>query len=83
MLVGGVKSHFESSPIPTRHLEGSNNTLCTPGPRDPTETEPDPCLSVSYRGKCQQWPAAGAEAVDAADLGHTACGISILGGGHH
>ena len=32
-----------------RCLEGSNKTLCTPGPRDPTETEPDPCLSLLWR----------------------------------
>ena len=30
-----------------RHLEGSNKTLCAPGPRNPTETEPDLPLSVS------------------------------------
>ena len=29
-----------------RPLEGSNKTLCKPGPRDPTETEPDLTLSV-------------------------------------
>ena len=29
------------------HLEGSNKTLCAPGPKDPTETEPDLPLSVS------------------------------------
>ena len=29
-----------------RCLESSNKTLCTPGPRDPTETEPDLPLSA-------------------------------------
>ena len=29
-----------------RCLEGSNATLCAPGPRDPAETEPDMPLSV-------------------------------------
>ena len=29
-----------------RHSEGSNKALCTPGPREPTETEPDLPLSV-------------------------------------
>ena len=29
-----------------RLLEGTNKTLCTPGLRDPTETEPDLPLSV-------------------------------------
>ena len=56
------------------------------GPRDPTETQPDPifeCLSVSCRGTSQQWPITGAGALGAADLDHTACGISPLGGGCH
>ena len=53
-----------------RRSEGSNKTLCAPG--EPTETEPDvafECLTVSCRGVCQQWPATGAGALDAADLG--------------
>ena len=29
-----------------RHWEGSNKTLCAPGPRGPTETETDLSLSV-------------------------------------
>ena len=61
--------------------EGSNKTLCIPG--DPTETEPDLCLSVSYGGMGQQWPAVGTGALAAADLGGTVCGVSPLGGGHH
>ena len=43
--------------------------LVTPGPRDPTETETELCLSVSYGGMGQQWPATGAGALGAADLG--------------
>ena len=43
--------------------------LCAPGPRDFTETEQKLCLSVSREGMDQQWPAAGAEALGAADLG--------------
>ena len=35
-------------------------TLCAPGPRDSTETEPELCLSVSCGGTGQQWPVAGA-----------------------
>ena len=57
-----------------RCLEGSNKTLCAP--EDFSETEPDPplrsnfeCLSVSCGGMGQQSPAAGAEALGAADLG--------------
>jgi len=36
-----IKSHTRQ-----RYLEGSNKTLCAPGPRDPTETEPNLPLSV-------------------------------------
>ena len=45
--VGQAKSHLESNSIGQRCLEGSNIALCIPGPRDPTETEPDLPLSVS------------------------------------
>ena len=38
-------------------------------PRDPTETETELCLSVSCGGASQQWTAAGAGALGAADLG--------------
>ena len=40
-----------------------------PQGRDPTETEPDQPLSVSCEGTGQQWPASGAGALGAADLG--------------
>ena len=42
--------------------------MCTPEPRHPTETEPELCLSVSYRGTGQQWTATGTGALDTADL---------------
>lgn len=44
-------------------------TLRAPGPSDPTQTEPEVCLSVSCEGMCQQWPAVGVGALRAADLG--------------
>ena len=50
-------------------LRGLKQTLYIPGPSDPTETEPELCLSVSCGGTGQQWPAAGAEALGAVDLG--------------
>ena len=50
-------------------LEGLKKTLCAPGPRDPTETETELCLSVSCTGTGQQWPARWAGALGAADLG--------------
>ena len=50
-------------------LRGFKQTLFTPGPRDPTETETELCLSVSCGGLGQQWPATWAGALGAADLG--------------
>ena len=43
--------------------------MCAPGPRDPTETETELCLSISCGGTAQQSTAAGAGALGAADLG--------------
>ena len=43
-----------------RCSEGSNKTLCTTGPRGPTETEPELYLSVCCGVMGQQWPTAGA-----------------------
>ena len=44
--------------------------MYAPGPRDPAESEAEPelCLSVSCGGMGQQWTAAGAGALGAADL---------------
>ena len=50
-------------------LRGLKQTLCAPELRDFTETEPELCLSVSCGGTGQQWPASGAGALGAADLG--------------
>ena len=49
-------------------LRGLKKTLCTPGPIDPTETEPELCPSVSCRGTGQQWTAAGAGALGAEEV---------------
>ena len=68
-MVGGVKLCLESNSTATRDSQGLKQTLCAPEPRDPTETEPELCLSVSCGGPGQQWTAAGAGALDAADLG--------------
>ena len=69
-------------------LIGLNQTLCTQGPRDQTETKAELCLSVSCGGTGQQWAAAEASALSAADLGMAGCsrfgyGVGPLGGGHH
>ena len=50
-------------------LRGLKYTFCAPGPRDPIEIETELCLSVSWEGTTQQWPAAGAGALGAVDLG--------------
>ena len=68
-MVGGMKLCLESKPIATRHSQGLKQTLCAPRPRDPTETEPELCLSVSCGGTGYQWTAAGAGALGAVDLG--------------
>ena len=54
-----------------RCSEGSSKTLCIPGdPTDPRgQTEPDLCLSVSFRGTGQQWAAAWEGALGAPDVG--------------
>ena len=78
-MVGGVKLHLESNPTTARGLQGSNKTLCTPGPRDPMETEPDLCLSLLWRYRlavaCHRGRGSGCSRLG--------CGISPLGGGHH
>ena len=59
-----IKSHSRQW-----HLEGSKKTLCTAVLRNPTETEPELCLSVSCGGMVgQQWPATGAGALGAGTL---------------
>ena len=68
-MVGGAKLHLESNPIPAWDTWRLKHTLCTSGPRGPTETEQDMCVSVSCGGAGQQWPAAKAGALGAADLG--------------
>ena len=50
-------------------LRGLKQTLYAPGPRDPTETETELCLSVSCGTLGEQQTAAGAGALGAADLG--------------
>ena len=43
-----AKSFLESTPYLTEMLRGLKQALCTPGLRDPTETETELCLSVSW-----------------------------------
>ena len=69
-MVGGAKSCLQSNPFLPEMLRGLKQTLSTPGPRDSAGIETELSLSVSCggRGQCQQWAAAGAEALGAADL---------------
>ena len=57
------------SPYQSEMLRGLKQTLCTPGSRDPTETETELCLSVSCGGASQQCTDAGVGALGAANLG--------------
>ena len=63
---GRTKSHLESNPIPISDAQRAQKKLVRT--RDATKTEPELCLSVSCRDTGQQWPAAGAGALDATDL---------------
>ena len=67
-MVGGVSSCLESNLIPARDPQKAQ-ILCTPGPRDPTETETELCLGVSCGVMGLHWAAAGAGALGAVDLG--------------
>ena len=51
-----------------RDAQRAQTNLVQPGRRDSTETETELCLSISYGGTGQQWAAAGAGALGAADL---------------
>ena len=62
------KIRLESNPITPRDARMAQ-TLCTPGARDPIETETELCLNVSGGGMDQQWPASGAGVLGATDLG--------------
>ena len=61
--------HLESNPLPTQDTQRVQTNFVTPGPRDPIETELELCLSVSWKGTGQQWPATGAMALGERDLG--------------
>ena len=66
MCGGGGKGLLSSLGF-LQHL--LKQTLCAPGPRDPKETETEPCLSVSCVDTGQQLTAAEEAALGAADLG--------------
>ena len=75
--------HLESNYIHAREAQRAQTKPCVHQDPETSQTEPGLCLRVSCRGTGQQWPATGAGALVAADLGHAACGTSPLGGVRH
>ena len=60
-MVGDMNSHLELNPVPAiDSLRAQTNLVCT---RDPTETETEPCLSVSCGGTGWQWSVSGTGAL--------------------
>ena len=47
-------------------LRRLKQTLCAPGPKDPTETEAELCLNIPCGGPGRQWSAAGTGALGVA-----------------
>ena len=82
-MVGRKKSCLESNPIPVRDAQKAQAKPCGHQDLDTPQRLSQTCSSISCGGMGQQWPVAGAGALNAADLGNTPCGISPLGGGHH
>ena len=85
-MVGGAKSHLESTPYPPETLRGLKQYLVWTKTQRPHRDWARPafqCLSVSWSGKGQKWPDAGAVDLGTAGLCHAVCGISPLGGGCH
>ena len=56
-MVGGMNLRLELNPTLPETLRRLKQTLRAPGPRDPTETEIELCLSVSCGSRGQQWSA--------------------------
>ena len=56
-------SIYIQTPYLPEMLRGLKQTLCTPGPRDPTETETELHLNVSCVATGQQWTATGTGAL--------------------
>ena len=77
--VGEAKSCLESNPISARDTQRLKQTLCTPAPRDHTETDTELCLSISCGGMGQQWTPTGR----GSGCSRPGYGISPLGGGRH
>ena len=69
-MVGGVKSHLESNSIPARDAWRAQTKSCVH--QETPQRLSQTCLwvlSVSWKGTGQQWPAARAGPLGAADLG--------------
>ena len=70
-MVEGAKSRLESNPIITREAQSVQNLVHTRNPHRDWARPAFECLSISCGGTGQQWPAAGAGTLGAADLGVT------------
>ena len=62
------KNHIRIKPHTHQRCSEGSNRPCALRPRDPTETEPKPCLSVSCGGTTKQWTAAGSGSLVAVEL---------------
>ena len=75
-MVGGVKPHIKSNPIPAGNTQRAQIKPCAhQEPGNPQETKPDLPLNgwvSSVEAWIRQWPAAGTGALGAADLGGVA-----------
>ena len=58
-IVGGVNSQLESNPIPTSDVQRAQMNLVRTRTQDPTETEAELCLSITFGGTGRQWSASG------------------------
>ena len=67
-MIGGAKSCLESNPIPARDAWRAQTKLYVLQ-EAPERLRQTYLLRVSCRGTGEQWPAAGAGALDTADLG--------------
>ena len=76
---------LESNPIPSRNTGRAQTKPCVHQDPEAPQRLNQTCLgiNISSRGIGQQWPASRTGALGSADVGHTACGISLLGGGRY
>ena len=87
-IMGSTIPHLQNqTPFPPQTLRGPKQTLCPPGPRDPTETETKlfECLLWRYGSAvdCHRGSSVGAAHFGMVGCSRLQYGITPLGGGHH